>query len=85
MLYEVITLAYEPWPVADTSLLVEDSFEYPVSFNGKVRFKLAMPIDAAKDDIEKAVLAHDNAQKWLNGGSPKKIIIVPKKIINVVM
>ncbi len=79
------TLAYEAWPVADTSLLVEDSFEYPVSFNGKVRFKLSMPIDAPKDEIEKAVLSHELAQKWLNGGTPKKIIIVPKKIINVVL
>ncbi|MGD9929136.1 MAG: leucine--tRNA ligase [Mangrovibacterium sp.] len=79
------TLAYEPWPVADKSLLVEDSFEYPVSFNGKVRFKLTMPVDAAKDEIEKTVLTHEHAQKWLAGGTPKKIIIVPKKIINVVM
>jgi leucyl-tRNA synthetase len=79
------TLAYEPWPEADTSLLVEDSFEYPVSFNGKVRFKLAMPLDAAKDEIEKTVLAHEQAQKWLDGKTPKKVIIVPKKIINVVL
>ncbi|MCW0482480.1 leucine--tRNA ligase [Gaoshiqia sediminis] len=79
------TLAYEPWPVADKSLLVEDTFEYPVSFNGKVRFKLTMRVDAAKDEIEKTVLTHEHAQKWLAGGTPKKIIIVPKKIINVVM
>ncbi|PTN07268.1 leucine--tRNA ligase [Mangrovibacterium marinum] len=79
------TLAYAAWPEADTSLLVEDSFEYPVSFNGKVRFKLAMPLDAPKDEIEKTVLAHDQAQKWLDGKTPKKVIIVPKKIINVVL
>lgn len=79
------TLTYEPWPVADTSLLVEDSFDYPVSFNGKVRFKLAMPLDAAKEEIEKAVLAHEQAQRWLDGKTPKKVIIVPKKIINVVL
>ncbi|RKD86129.1 leucine--tRNA ligase [Mangrovibacterium diazotrophicum] len=79
------TLTYEPWPVADTSILVEDTFEYPVSFNGKVRFKLAMPVDAAKDAIEKAVMEHEAAQKWLDGKTPKKVIIVPKKIINVVL
>ncbi|WP_163718323.1 leucine--tRNA ligase [Mangrovibacterium lignilyticum] len=79
------TLAYASWPVADTSLLVEDSFEYPVSFNGKVRFKLAMPMDAPKDEIEQSVLAHELAQKWLDGKTPKKVIIVPKKIINVVL
>ncbi|WP_372776660.1 leucine--tRNA ligase [Mangrovibacterium sp.] len=79
------TLAYAAWPVADTSLLVEDSFEYPVSFNGKVRFKLAMAVDAPKEEIEKAVLTHEQAQKWLDGKTPKKMIIVPKKIINVVL
>ncbi|MFV0375931.1 MAG: leucine--tRNA ligase [Mangrovibacterium sp.] len=79
------TLAYEAWPVADTSLLVEDSFEYPVSFNGKVRFKLSMPTDAPNADIENAVMKHESAAKWLEGKTPKKIIIVPGKIINVVL
>ncbi len=79
------TLSYEPWPVADKSLLVEDTHTYPVSFNGKMRFKLELPLDMPKDEIEKIVLEHELSQKWLDGKSPKKMIIVPKKIINVVV
>jgi len=79
------SLAYEAWPVADSSLLIEDTFEYPVSFNGKVRFKLNFSLDMPGEEIEKAVLACEPAQKWLNGGAPKKIIIVQGKIINVVL
>ncbi|MEL7585949.1 MAG: leucine--tRNA ligase [Prolixibacteraceae bacterium] len=79
------TLAYEPWPEADASLLIEDTFEYPVSFNGKVRFKLSLPLNMAKEETEKAVTGHEAAQKWLAEGLPKKIIIVPGKIINVVL
>ncbi|MGV8091517.1 MAG: leucine--tRNA ligase [Mangrovibacterium sp.] len=79
------TLAYEPWPEADSSLLIEDTFEYPVSFNGKVRFKLNLPLDMPKEEIEKTVLTYGPAQKWITGGAPKKIIIVPGKIINIVL
>ncbi|MFV0522428.1 MAG: leucine--tRNA ligase [Mangrovibacterium sp.] len=79
------TLAYESWPVADESLLVENSHDYPVSFNGKVRFKLTFALDTDKSEIEKAVLANELAQRWLDGKTPKKVIVVPKKIINVVL
>jgi leucyl-tRNA synthetase len=79
------TLAYEPWPKVDENLLKEDTHEYPVSFNGKVRFKLELPLEMQKDEIEKAVLAHENAQKWLEGETVRKFIFVPKKIINVVV
>ena len=79
------TLAYEPWPVANKSLLVENTHEYPVSFNGKMRFKLELPLDMPKDEVEKTVLSHGLAQKWLDGKTPKKVIYVPKKIINVVL
>ncbi len=79
------TLAYEPWPVADESLLVENTHEYPVSFNGKMRFKLELPLDMPKDEIEKIVMEHDLSQRWLDGKTPKKMIVVPKKIINVVV
>jgi len=79
------TLAYEPWPEADTGLLIENSFEYPVSFNGKVRFKVNLPVDLPKDEIEKTVLAHELAQRWLDGRTPKRMIIVPTKIINIVL
>jgi leucyl-tRNA synthetase len=79
------SLAYEPWPVADKSLLVEDTHEYPVSFNGKMRFKLELPLDLPADEVEKAVLTNELAQKWLDGKTPKKVIYVRKKIINVVL
>ncbi len=79
------SLAYEPWPKVDESLLKEDAHEYPVSFNGKVRFKVELPVDMPKDEIEKTVLAHPNAQKWLEGKTVRKFIFVPKKIINVVV
>jgi leucyl-tRNA synthetase len=79
------TLAYEPWPKADESLLKEDSFGYPVSFNGKMRFKIEIPLDMPKDEIEKVVLADEKAQKWMEGKTVRKFIFVPKKIINVVV
>jgi leucyl-tRNA synthetase len=65
--------------------LVESSHKYPVSFNGKMRFMLELPLDMGKDEIEKTVLAHENSQKWLEGKTPKKVIVVPGKIVNVVV
>ena len=79
------TLAYEVWPWVNESLLQEDVYEYPVSFNGKMRFKLELPLDMPKDEIEKKVLSHELAQKWLAGKTVRKFILVPKKIINVVV
>ncbi len=79
------SLAYEKWPQADESLLVENSFEYPVSFNGKMRFKLELPLDMDKKEIEDMVLQHEKSFKWLDGKAPKKVIIVPGKIINIVV
>ncbi|NQU84335.1 MAG: leucine--tRNA ligase, partial [Mariniphaga sp.] len=79
------TLAYEFWPEVDESLLVEDSYEYPVSFNGKMRFKLELPLDAEREQVEKIILGHESSQRWLDGKTPRKIIFVPKKIINVVV
>jgi leucyl-tRNA synthetase len=73
------------WPSFDESYLKEDVFTYSISFNGKSRFTLDFQADATREQIEAAVLAHPNSQKWLEGKSPKKIIIVPKKIVNVVV
>ncbi|PZX20586.1 leucyl-tRNA synthetase [Breznakibacter xylanolyticus] len=73
------------WPIADEQYLVENSFEYPVSFNGKTRFKLTLPLDLSSGDIEKAALAHEESQKWLEGKQVKKIVVVPGRIINVVV
>lgn len=79
------TLAYTPWPVVDPAMLTEDEFEYPISFNGKVRFKLAFAVGTPNAEIEAAVLANENSQKWLEGKTPKKIIVVPNKIVNIVI
>jgi leucyl-tRNA synthetase len=79
------TIAYDTWPETDKKYLQEDSFEYPVSFNGKLRFKLSFSVDATNDQIEKAVLAHEKAQKWIEGKTIRKVIIVPKKIVNIVV
>ena len=79
------SLTYEPWPVADQSLLVEDTHEYPVSFNGKMRFKLELPLDISREEVEKTIRTHELSQRWLEGKTPKKVIYVPKKIINVVI
>ncbi len=73
------------FPKWNEEYIKEDSHEYPVSINGKMRTKLSFPVDQPKEEIETAVLANDIVQKWLEGKSPKKVIIVPKKIINVVV
>ena len=78
----VTTATFPAW---EEKYLVEDSFEYPVSFNGKVRFKLPMPVDASNADIETAVKTAPEAAKWLEGKTIRKVIIVPKKIVNVVV
>ena len=73
------------WPAWNEEYLKEDAFPYAISFNGKSRFVLEFPADATNAEIEKTVLAHPNSQKWMEGKSPKKIIIVSKKIVNVVI
>jgi len=73
------------FPDYDEQYLVEDIFDYPVSFNGKLRFKLALPVEMTTGEIEHAVLNHEQAKKWLSGKPPKKVIVVPKKIVNVVV
>lgn len=79
------SVGLHPWPEFQECFVVENTFDYPVSFNGKMRFKLALPVDMGKDDIEKTVLSHETAQRWLDGKSVVKMIIVPRKIINVVV
>lgn len=78
------SIATAPFPKFDASHLVESSKEYPVSFNGKMRFKLELPLDLSKDEIEATVMAHEKTIAQLQGREPKKIIIVPGKIINIV-
>jgi len=73
------------YPEFNPVYLIENTFEYPVSFNGKLRFKLELPKDMPVSEIEKAALASESAQKWIEGKPIRKIIIVPGKIINVVV
>ncbi len=73
------------YPKFDEQYLTESSFEYPISINGKVRAKMNFALDMPKEDIEKIVLASEVVQKWSEGKPPKKVIIVPGKIVNIVL
>ncbi|NOU61659.1 leucine--tRNA ligase [Marinifilum caeruleilacunae] len=73
------------FPEFNESFVAEDTHSYPVSFNGKMRFKLELSLSMSKDEIEQEVLNCEQAQKWIDGKTPKKVIIVPKKIINIVV
>lgn len=73
------------FPAFDEQYLIENSFDYPVSFNGKTRFKITYPLDMSVKEIEETVLKLEASQKWLEGKIPKKVIIVPNKIINIVL
>jgi leucyl-tRNA synthetase len=72
------------WPVLDASCLIEEIIEYPVSFNGKTRFKIELPADMDVKEIEIAVMNHELTGRHLQGSKPKKIVVVPKRIINIV-
>jgi len=73
------------WPEYNEAFLVEDSVKYPVSFNGKTRFTMEFPTAATPQEIQEAVLQAEEAQKWLEGKTPKKVIVVPGRIINIVL
>jgi leucyl-tRNA synthetase len=77
-------VATAPWPVADEAMLVEASVTLPIQINGKRRGEITVAKDLAKDEVEKIALAHEAVQKALNGGAPKKVIVVPGRIVNVV-
>lgn len=77
----VTTAAY---PVYEEKFLVESTKEYPISFNGKMRFTLELPLDLSKEEIEKTVMEHEKTKQQLNGRAPKKVIVVPGKIVNIV-
>lgn len=78
------SIATADFPLFDASYLVEKQKEYPISFNGKMRFKLDLSLDLTKEEIETAVMAHEKTQQQLQGRTPKKVIIVPGKIVNIV-
>jgi leucyl-tRNA synthetase len=72
------------YPKFEESYLIESNKSYPVSFNGKVRYQLELPLTLSKEEIEKAALENEQTKKWLEGKEPKKLIVVPGKIINIV-
>ena len=80
---ESVTAA--PWPQWQAEHLVEDSFSYPISFNGKTRLQLEFPIGLDAKSVEAAVLANPEVQARLEGKAPKKVIVVPKRIVNIVV
>jgi leucyl-tRNA synthetase len=79
------TVSTASFPVFDEANLVEDSFAYPVSFNGKMRFKAELSLTLSPHEVEEAVLNSEEAAKYLEGKTPKKVIVVPGKIVNIVM
>lgn len=78
------SISTAPFPKFEEKYLVESSKEYPISFNGKMRFTLELPLDLSKEEIESAVMAHEKTAQYLEGRTPKKVIIVPGKIVNIV-
>ena len=73
------------WPICNEEYLVEDTVNYTISFNGKARFNMEFPADAASDTIQTAVLADERSEKWMESKSIVKVIVVPKKIVNIVV
>ena len=85
LLGNTTTVCDAQWPVYNEDYLKEDTVKYTISFNGKARFNLEFAADADNATIEATVLSNEQAQKWIEGKTPKKVIIVPKKIVNVVL
>jgi leucyl-tRNA synthetase len=79
------TINHASFPKYNAEYLKQNSFEYPISINGKVRMKMEFALDMPKEDIEKIVLAADAVIKYTEGKPPKKVIVVPGKIVNVVL
>lgn len=79
------SISFASFPAFDESVLVENTFKYPVSINGKMRANVEIALDLDKDEVEKIVLANAEVQKYIDGKQIKKIIFVPKKIVNIVV
>jgi leucyl-tRNA synthetase len=78
-------ICQQAWPEVNENYLVENTFDYPVSFNGKTRFNLPLPADMSVAEIEKEALNNELSERWMEGKQVVKVIIVPKKIINIVL
>ena len=82
---ETTSVCHAEWPICNEAYLVESTQKYPVQFNGKVRFTIEVAKDTPREEVEKIVMAHELTAKQLNGAAPKKVIVVPGKIVNIVM
>ena len=82
---ETGSVCHAEWPVCNDAYLVEATQKYPVQFNGKVRFTIEVAKDTPREEVEKIVMAHELTEKQLNGAAPKKVIVVPGRIVNIVM
>jgi leucyl-tRNA synthetase len=80
---ESVTIA--PFPQWEEQYVADDLLTYPVSFNGKTRFKIELSAQSTREEVEAAVLSAPEAAKWLEGKAPKRVIVVPGKIVNVVI
>ena len=78
------SISTAPFPIFEEKYLIEDVKKYPISFNGKMRFTLELPVDMSKDEIEAVVMSHEKTIHYLEGRTPKKVIVVPGKIVNIV-
>lgn len=79
------SVSTQPWPQYNEAFLTEDNFNYPVSVNGKLRFQIELPVAMDPQTVEAVVLADERMTKWLEGSAPKKVIVVPKRIVNIVI
>ena len=79
------SMAYVEWPKYDPALLVEQTLEMPVQVNGKLRDKIVVPVTATQQEVEAAALKAEKLKPFLEGKSIKKIIVVPKKLVNIVV
>ncbi|GGG36736.1 leucine--tRNA ligase [Croceivirga lutea] len=78
------SIANAAFPKFEEKFLIESTKQYPISFNGKMRFTIELPLDLTKEEIEETVMAHEQTIKYLDGRTPKKVIVVPGKIVNIV-
>ena len=85
LLGNTTTVCDAQWPQFNEEYLKESSVNYPVSFNGKVRFTLTLPAEMSREEVEKTALSNEQTQKYLEGKTPKKVILVPGKIVNIVI
>ncbi len=79
------SITFTEYPDFNESFLVEDSVNYPISINGKMRLKIELPASMGKDEVERIVLANEEVIQRLEGATPKKVIVVPKRIVNIVL